>query len=158
MNLAKDLIKMKNITTEAIRHGIKYEERAKSMYEDQYNTVVAKAGLFIHNYDKYLGASPDGLVGTDGLIEIKCPFTARYNEPNEVNADFVYSDGKLKRTHNYYFQIQGALEVTDRKWCDLVVFTFKGLHVERVQRDRRFWKNVQPKLKVLHELHGTRNS
>ena len=47
---------------------------------------------------------------------------------------------QLRRTHNYYYQIQGQLEVTDRNYCIFYVYTPKGCHSEIVTRDRSFFK------------------
>ena len=48
---------------------------------------------------------------------------------------------ELKRKHPYYSQIQGQLAITDRKWCDLVVYTKKGIFIERIENDTDFWEN-----------------
>ena len=89
-----------------------------------------------------------------GLAEIKCPYSHQNNTPEQAcsNKDFFYAleNGvfvKLKRAHPYYSQIQGQLAMTQRKWCDFVVNTPKGLSIERVPFDRDFWKSeLLPKL------------
>ena len=48
----------------------------------------------------------------------------------------------LKRTHNYYYQVQATMSCTGRKWCALVIHTTVDLHVERVMFDPEFWKSV----------------
>ncbi|CAG2187137.1 unnamed protein product [Mytilus edulis] len=53
---------------------------------------------------------------------------------------------KRNDTSPYYCQIQCQLAVTKKKWCDFVLFTFKGVHHERIPFDEQFWSNVFPKL------------
>ena len=83
---------------------------------------VKECGFFISTTTGYLGASPDGLVmvndNVHGCIEIKCPFSARNKSVAEACSLPSFfckreEDGiiRLKRTHNYYYQIQGQLAV-----------------------------------------------
>ena len=53
---------------------------------------------------------------------------------------------RLSRTHNYYSQVQGQLEVCDKQYCDFVCWTNKGVHVERILRDRSFFEHIKPSL------------
>ena len=53
----------------------------------------------------------------------------------------------LKRSHPYYCQVQGQLAIGNRPWCDFIVYTQKGLSIDRVNFDREFWSNkLYPKL------------
>ena len=60
-------------------------------------------------------------------------------------------DGKttytLKRRHDYYFQVQCQLYCEEREWCDFVVRTDKGIFIERITRDSKWWEEQVPKLK-----------
>lgn len=47
-------------------------------------------------------------------------------------------DGNFKVTHYYYYQVQGQLEVTDKQYCEFVVWTTKGLHFSTIVRDPNF--------------------
>ena len=54
---------------------------------------------------------------------------------------------QLKRNHSYYCQVQGQMAITGRTWCDFVVYTTKGIAVERITFDKLFWENeLLPKL------------
>ena len=54
---------------------------------------------------------------------------------------------KLKKAHKYFAQIQGQMAIGERPWCDLVVYTFKGISVERINFDNDFWMlKLLPKL------------
>ena len=53
---------------------------------------------------------------------------------------------KLKRTHAYYAQVQGQMDCTGAQWCDFVVYTKKGMSIERIAFDRGYWVELQEKL------------
>lgn len=63
----------------AINHGKRHEEDAILQLENQLEVDIKKCGLFVDEDFPYLGASPDGLIGDDTIIEIKCPFSS-FNE------------------------------------------------------------------------------
>ncbi|CAG2247496.1 unnamed protein product [Mytilus edulis] len=116
------------------------------------------SGFVIDNNSPYLGCSPDGLLECkccgQGCLEIKCPY--KFSEETPINAAcldktnfHIENDTPLMKrndTSPYYCQIQCQLAVTKRKWCDFVLFTFKGVHHERIPFDEQFWSNVFPKL------------
>ncbi|KAL1466568.1 hypothetical protein MTO96_042641, partial [Rhipicephalus appendiculatus] len=89
--------------------------------------------------------SPDGLVGTDRIVEVKCPL--KYKEQAPLEADRNFSQKKrrdgapvLSRSHSSFYQGQGQLHITRRIICDFVVYTTKGIHVQEVRRDDTFWR------------------
>ena len=100
----------------------------------------------------YLGCSPDGLVGANGIIEVKCPYTAKDFNITTDTVPYLQEDDLgifyLMKTHEYYYQVQGTLLCTDRQWCDLTVWTFKDLKVIRIHRDETFIAEM--KLKLCH--------
>lgn len=49
---------------------------------------------------------------------------------------------RLKQNHNYYYQIQGQLNIAKRSFCDFIIYSDNDFHVERIYRDEVFWKNV----------------
>ena len=53
---------------------------------------------------------------------------------------------RLKRNHPYYAQGQGQLGVSGPKWCDFIVYTSKGINVERIAFDPVFWQNLRTEL------------
>jgi hypothetical protein len=65
----------------------------------------------------------------------------------------MIDDGKLNKKQNYFFQIQGQLFVTKRKYCDFIVWTPKGINVEIIVADDQFMKNILPKLKDFYYKH-----
>ena len=90
--------------------GTEQEENALSAYELATGHTVLLSGFVKHESIQYLGASPDGLVSSDGLIEIKCPDTTTHL--SRILADEVPEEIKP--------QMLMQLIVTGRKWCDFV--------------------------------------
>lgn len=75
----------------------------------------------------------------DGVIEIKCPYSGRECHPKELSGKlFLNGDGRLKHSHKYYTQVQGQLAITDRRFCDFIVWTPKGFVHERITLDVPF--------------------
>lgn len=75
--LVKSLINPHRIFTCATSHGIRRKSKARAMYEAKMGVDVEESGLLISKTHPNLAASPDGLVGNDTVLEIKCPFTAK---------------------------------------------------------------------------------
>ncbi|KAK5642758.1 hypothetical protein RI129_008925 [Pyrocoelia pectoralis] len=149
-NIVKQ-IKSNNVPlTCPMRHGNKNEGIARELYCQQKDVSCITTGLVIHPKYPFIAGSPDGLIGDSGLIEIKCPFTIRDKNPNEIDLPFLIN-GKIRITSDYYYQIQGLLEITDRAWCDLVIFTFSGLKIVHIERNQQFWtKVIIPNLKEFY--------
>ena len=106
-------------SNKAMEFGSEYESDAREYYEALFGKIQQVG--FVER-DEYVGCSPDGLVGKDGIIEIKYPF------PSTHLAYII----KNKLPATYVPQVQGNLWVTDRKWCDFVSFNAKI-------KDRPFW-------------------
>ena len=115
-----------NVATD---YGHQHESTARTIYELETGNEVSETGFHLHPEHEWMGASPDGLVGDDGLIEAKCPFGLR-------NADEVPDDRvQLDDRHVYWHQMQCQMAVMDRQWCDFVVWCPGGIKVARYQRD-----------------------
>jgi putative phage-type endonuclease len=108
--------------------GKELEPEAVSFYELQRDIETVKVG-FLTNDEGTIGASPDRLVGEDGLLEIKCPAPQTHIE--------YLTTGEVDK--DYYPQIQGQLLVSGRKWVDILSY-----HPElppaiiRVERDEKY--------------------
>lgn len=113
-------------TTAAMQWGIDHEDDARTAYEAHTGEVVDLAGFILHPSIPWLGASPDGLVGDDGLVEIKCPNTLTHLK--RVGARVVPEE--------YKPQMLVQMLCTGRRWCDFVDYDprLSGLY-ER----HRFW-------------------
>lgn len=119
-------------TNAAMQWGIEQEQFACIAYEAQKETFVDKIGFVLHPEIKWLGVSPDRIVGQDGLIEVKCPNTT-------THLDYLF-DNKVPA--EYYKQIQCQLWVTGRQWCDFVSYDPRlpkrnQLLIVRTERDEK---------------------
>lgn len=119
-----------SFTNAAMQHGTDTEPQARMAYEFYQDVTAAEIGFVIHPTIGMTGASPDGLVGDDGLVEIKCPNTA------------THIDTLLGSTvpGKYVTQIMWQLACTNRSWCDFVSFDPRlpesmRMFVQRVHRD-----------------------
>lgn len=117
-------------TSPAMLRGIELEPVARSAYEMSTDMIVEEAGFVLHPHYTDIGASPDGFVGKDGLIEIKCPNTAQH----------VACIQSGEPDPKYWWQMQCQIFCTDRQWCDFASFDDRmpeelQLFVCRVNRD-----------------------
>lgn len=132
---------------EATGYGNDHEDDARTAYENTHGILVLDAQDFVqHPEFGWLGVSPDGLVGDDGLVEIKCPWRAKYTSVGEKP--------------EYAAQIQLQLACTGRAWCDFVIWrSFDAadrigcdpLIVERVPADPDW---LPSNLATLAEFHA----
>lgn len=99
-------------TNEAMLHGIETEPQARAYYEFVKDVVVEEVAFIAHPDLTYVGVSPDGLIGSDGMLEIKCP---------QPKTHIEYLAAK-KLPSKYRWQVQGQLWVAKRDWCDFVSF------------------------------------
>lgn len=128
-----------NIATE---WGNNHEAQALMEYERTVQTFVEKA-YFVTHENGWLGASPDGYVGSDGLLEIKCPFSRRKD-----NLFISISDQP-----HYFAQAQVQLFVTGRKWCHFFQWSPAGNKLETIELDGDWLEKTLPELKSFHELY-----
>ena len=96
----------------AMQWGTDTEPQARMAYELMTGEAVVETGFIPHPTITGFGASPDGLVGSDGLIEIKCPNSATHIE--------TLLDGKVPS--KYMIQMQVQMMCCGREWCDFVSF------------------------------------
>lgn len=122
------------VGNDATRHGQAHENDGIAAYMRDTGNHVQATGLHVHPQYDWLAGSPDGLVGEDGLIEVKCPYWRR-------------KDGKIlhdKVPPYYYLQMQLCLECTDRKWCDYICWTRDAHVIYRVLRDENLQAQLMP--------------
>lgn len=117
-------------TNAAMQWGTETEPQARAAYVGRTGASVAEVGFVDHPEIAMTGASPDGLVADNGLIEIKCPNTA-------THLDTLLSGIVPAK---YITQMQWQMACTGREWCDFVSFDPRlpenmSLFVHRVERD-----------------------
>ncbi len=115
-------------TTYAMTRGTEIEPEARKNYEFINDCQVFEVGLCLHD-EIDAGASPDGLVGDDGLLEIKCPLA-------HTHIGYL-REGKLPPKYNA--QVQGQLWITGREWCDFMSYhPDMKIFIVRVERDEKY--------------------
>lgn len=140
-------------TSASMQWGTEQEPFARAAYEIATGQMVDECGFVPHPTIVNAGASPDGLVGTDGLVEIKCPNTAGM------------IDALLTQTvpGKYNAQMQMQMACTGRAWCDYAVFDPRmpakaQLFIKRVPRDPVFIQKMEAEIvKFLGELDAKVN-
>lgn len=114
----------------AMAWGTDTEPKARDAYSTLTGHLVDETGFHLHPAIEQAGASPDGLVGADGLVEIKCPQTA-------THIDYLLT---RKPPSKYVLQMQWQMACTQRSWCDFVSYDPRlpehlQIMVVRVERD-----------------------
>jgi putative phage-type endonuclease len=138
---------------EAMQWGTETEPQARMAYEAYKNVLVDEEGFIDHPTIANFGCSPDGLIGVDGLIEIKCP-------NSKTHIDTLLSG---KAPSKYIPQMQTQMAVTGRQYCDFVSFDPRlpedlQLFVVRVNRDDEYIANIEEEVVAfLNEVEETVN-
>lgn len=126
----------------AMQWGNEQEPFARIAYMAQTGNVVYEVGFLKHAV-LLAGASPDGLIGSNGLIEIKCPVSATHIETlkgHEMPAEHMP-------------QVQGQLWVTGREWCDFVSYDPRmpeklQLFIQRVPRQEKYIEELEKEVEA----------
>lgn len=153
-----------SFTNAAMQHGTETEPEARNAYCFYQGVSVEQIAFVPHPTIDQAGASPDGLVDGDGLVEIKCPQSATHLETLLDQA----VPGK------YETQMQFQMACTGRQWCDYVSYDPRmpenmRLFIKRVPRDQariteleteivRFLKELDAKLSELTSIYGDREA
>lgn len=131
-------------TLPALQWGVKYEEVANMFYKIKLNVDVYEFGILKHPTLDFIGASPDGISDMGIMLEIKCPFKRK-------NTESV--------PEQYYYQVQGQLEVCDLNECDYLECYFKEYNdLDDMKEDHLVkYKGVIYKLNDDTYLYGKMN-
>jgi putative phage-type endonuclease len=147
-----------SFTNAAMQWGIDTEPFAREAYEARNGVKVVQVGFCLHPTIKDAGASPDGLVGDDGLIEIKCPNTSTH----------VGTLIDQKALTKYIPQIQFQMACTGRQWCDFVSFDPRieqSFFQIRVERDNEYIEKMEKEVsefleevdRLVNQIQGNTN-
>ncbi len=142
-------------TNLAMAWGTEQEPFARAAYEAKTGQMVEEVGFLPHPTIALAGASPDGLVGDSGMVEIKCPSTS-----TALECWLTQSQGGNAVDSKYFAQMQWQMRCADRSWCDYVVFDPRmpakaQLFVTRVERDEEWLKNAEEEVtKFLVEMQA----
>lgn len=137
-----------SFSSKEMQWGVEQEEYARSAYEAHMGVLVDQVGSIDHPRIAMSSASPDGLIGDDGMIEIKCPMTK-----NHLNMFLGQSIAK-----SYMDQMMWQMAVTGRKWVDYVSFDPRcpaglQLFIQTIERDDKYIANLETEvIKFLAEV------
>lgn len=139
LELAYHELKAESFKSAAMEDGNVREELARQSYQERTLSLVEEVGFITSDCGNF-GYSPDGLVGNDGLIEIKCLEAEAHSE--------ILLKGAKEMPDDYKCQVQGGLWLSERKWCDFVAYgkiknEEKNLIIIRVFRDEEFIKKLE---------------
>jgi putative phage-type endonuclease len=133
----------------AMEWGTEQEPHARAAYSARTGELVEEVGFIQHPRLEHAGASPDGLVNDEGLVEFKCPATS-------THLDTLLA-GEVPTKH--IPQIQFQMACTGRKWCDFVSYDPRlpehlRMFVKRVERDDKYITTLEGEVKTfLAELN-----
>lgn len=136
-------------TNADMQRGIEIEPVARAAYQANYE-LVDEVGFIKHPLIQWFGASPDGMVGKDGLVEIKCPRSTTHLEYIQAG----------KPPFKYIPQMMAQLSCTGRKWVDFVSFDNRfpehlQLFVIRFEPNQEKLEEFENKVKeFLNEVHN----
>lgn len=123
---------------------------------------IRESGLIIDRQVPYIFAMPDALIGNDGVLEIVC-LSKHLNSKIKTLQELKNSDlnhlldketGKIKERSNLYFDIQGKLHITEKKFCIVIFWTKCDSMGIKVEKDDEFWSTkIESKVKTFYETH-----
>lgn len=135
----------------ALEWGTELEETAIQIYSEIRNVQVDKASFI--SYNEHYGGSPDGLVGTEGIVEVKCP----YNSTNHFKHGLIKSDAEFKKAKtDYYYQCISNMVCANAQWCDFISFDPRvkpeySMYIYRLHRNEDEVKSVLERVEVAAE-------
>ena len=132
----------------ALLWGREKEKVAVKILQEKLSITVSGCGFFVDQVYPFLGASPDGLVDNDFIVEIKCPSSARHfrtikdaiREKKCDHLKLVDDQITVNRRHSYFYQVQGQLRVTGRSKCIFVTWIPEDMHIEHIEMEKTFWQ------------------
>lgn len=129
----------------ATEYGTTHEPLALLDYTMEIGQNVTECGFIVHPVYEWIGASPDGLIGDDAVIEIKCP----YGLSKKDNPEFKTAAAQP----HYYAQMQIEMACTGRKECDFYQWTPNGSQLEMVLFDPQWFGENLPILKAFYQQY-----
>jgi hypothetical protein len=146
------------VNSSSLQWGKDVEQYAREAYEFKTGNLVMESEFVLHSIHEFIGCSPDGLIGPDGGMEMKCP-----KDPQVHIKTLI--DGMPE---DHIEQVQGCMFVTGRQWWEFISYDPRQaepyrLYVQRIERDEAyinrvlepgllaFWRDVQAVLAKLRE-------
>lgn len=132
-----------HFVNDAMLWGTENEPLAVAAYENRTQTIVESVGFAIHPRIKWFGSSPDGLIGTEGCLEVKCPTSATHLR--------WIIDGVVPDEH--IAQMKAEMSCAERQWCDFVSYDPRmpkelRLFVRRLERDEAMIQELEREVEI----------
>ncbi|XP_053976428.1 uncharacterized protein LOC128875103 [Hylaeus volcanicus] len=140
-----------------LQYGRENEANALRQLEDELGIHIRPCGLFIDAIVPYLGATPDGIVDDDTIVEVKCLESVKDLSPAEAIQQLpairrIFRGDEMNKNHHYYYHVQGQLHITNRQYCLFDLWMPKGVKIVQVPRNDQFWATeMEEKLKKFYE-------
>lgn len=157
--IAKELLLVKDLSgVPAIEHGKRFEPEAKARFMKETGLQVHPCGTFVCKDHPFLASSPDGIINEDVCVEFKCPFSAKNKVITPETVLYLYKCSesgklKLKKSHDYFYQIQGQMLCSNKKKVFFVVFTLKDMLCMEIDRDDSFIDEMIDELNIFFLQH-----
>ena len=137
------ILDYKKIDAKSLEWGNTFEHEAKTVYALRTGQPINDCGFF--EYSDELGASPDGLIGEEGIAEIKCPYdTANHIENLRLKSQKDF----YNLQYEYYIQIQVQLLCTGKKWAEFISYdprcaSHLNIKILRIDRDDNIIEEIK---------------
>ena len=140
----------------AMQAGIDGEPSVRLWYETYKQITVEEIGFAYPDWNTRIGVSVDGLVGEDGMIEIKCPVKMYYPLVGHTKRGAPITPVDVRPKHiweSHYIQMQMGMSILEREWCDYVVADISpekeaNIYLERVYFNEKYWLEIESELNV----------
>lgn len=111
------------VTARSLEHGNDNEQFAKDAYQEHtMNKIIDVEQPIMHPNYAFIGGTPDGLIGKNKIIEIKCPWNPVNHLNNLLEHNTTVEKIPDSYLSEYWWQVQGYLWITEREKCDFVTF------------------------------------
>ncbi|XP_050438755.1 uncharacterized protein LOC126844527 isoform X2 [Adelges cooleyi] len=131
----------------ASKYDATYKQKAIEAFQNETHLTVVSCRGFVDKQINFLAAKPDGLIGNNGLVMVKCPHNVQNVHPKSAVKKLQYleynetGDVVLKTHSDFYIQVQGQLHIAQKDYCYFVVWNPMGVFYEKIKRDDDFWNN-----------------
>ena len=148
--------------SEATLYGKEHERVCLTKLENVLGVKIAGGKKVVPRGHRWLVCVPDGLL-EDAIVEVKCPFKCReksFETLAETDQNFclkLKAGGELglSHDHDYYYQVQGMLNMMDRQVCYFAVWSPSQFHYQVIEKDQELWQTVMfPKLLEFYRFTG----
>jgi hypothetical protein len=155
--LCKSIYSPPALCQPTIIHGLTHEIDRRKKFQEVTGHEVTVCGLVVSEAYPFLAASPDGLVGNNHVLEIKCPYVARKSRVDPSSVPYIERKEdrlQLKCSSHYYDQVQGQMAITGRTKAYFVIYTFADIAVIEIDFSEDYWTNsMLPKLQLFYQKH-----